>query len=206
AAQNMVAIGFIEKQLGKSITWLDWLIAAAPFAARPPLAAEPPGLQLRGEPRREPAPAGAGPRIVGTAHQRYWLVEEPGAIVVIDAGRLARRVRVELDVGEPRRLLVPQRVAVPAVIASKVEERAEALAALGLVVGRFSASEVVVRAVPECVADVDPAEVLRIALATDDPRGAWAERAPHAPVPDGLAELAHQLALPIGPVVSRVAV
>jgi len=32
AAQNMVAIGFIEKQLGKSITWLDWLIAAAPFA------------------------------------------------------------------------------------------------------------------------------------------------------------------------------
>lgn len=32
AAQNMVAVGFIEKQLGKSITWLDWLIAAAPFA------------------------------------------------------------------------------------------------------------------------------------------------------------------------------
>jgi anion transporter len=31
AAQNMVAIGFIEKTLGKSITWLDWLIAAAPF-------------------------------------------------------------------------------------------------------------------------------------------------------------------------------
>ncbi len=32
AAQNMVAVGFIEKQLGKSITWLDWLVAAAPFA------------------------------------------------------------------------------------------------------------------------------------------------------------------------------
>ena len=32
AAQNMVAIGFIEKQLGKSITWLEWLVAAAPFA------------------------------------------------------------------------------------------------------------------------------------------------------------------------------
>jgi solute carrier family 13 (sodium-dependent dicarboxylate transporter), member 2/3/5 len=32
AAQNMVAVSFIEKQLGKSITWLDWLIAAAPFA------------------------------------------------------------------------------------------------------------------------------------------------------------------------------
>lgn len=32
AAQNMVAVSFIEKQLGKSITWLEWLIAAAPFA------------------------------------------------------------------------------------------------------------------------------------------------------------------------------
>ncbi|CAN5377403.1 DASS family sodium-coupled anion symporter [soil metagenome] len=32
AAQNMVAIGFIEKMLQKSITWLDWLLAAAPFS------------------------------------------------------------------------------------------------------------------------------------------------------------------------------
>lgn len=32
AAQNMVAMGFIEKQLGQYITWMDWFIAAAPFA------------------------------------------------------------------------------------------------------------------------------------------------------------------------------
>ena len=32
AAQNMVAIGFIEKAFGKTITWLEWLVAAAPFA------------------------------------------------------------------------------------------------------------------------------------------------------------------------------
>ncbi|WP_298721191.1 DASS family sodium-coupled anion symporter [uncultured Ferrovibrio sp.] len=31
AAQNMVAIGFIEKMLHTTITWLDWFIAAAPF-------------------------------------------------------------------------------------------------------------------------------------------------------------------------------
>ena len=31
AAQNMVAIGFIEKAFGKTITWLEWLMAAAPF-------------------------------------------------------------------------------------------------------------------------------------------------------------------------------
>lgn len=33
AAQNMVAIGFIEKMLSATITWLEWLIVAAPFAA-----------------------------------------------------------------------------------------------------------------------------------------------------------------------------
>ena len=32
AAQNMVAVGFIQKMLGQDITWLNWLIAAAPFA------------------------------------------------------------------------------------------------------------------------------------------------------------------------------
>jgi anion transporter len=31
AAQNMVAIGFIEKAFGRTITWLEWLMAAAPF-------------------------------------------------------------------------------------------------------------------------------------------------------------------------------
>jgi len=32
AAQNMVAVGFIEKTLKTTITWLDWFIAAAPWA------------------------------------------------------------------------------------------------------------------------------------------------------------------------------
>jgi anion transporter len=33
AAQNMVAVGFIERTLNTTITWLEWFIAAAPFAA-----------------------------------------------------------------------------------------------------------------------------------------------------------------------------
>ncbi len=32
AAQNMVAVGFIEKAFKVTITWLDWFIAAAPWA------------------------------------------------------------------------------------------------------------------------------------------------------------------------------
>lgn len=32
AAQNMVAVGFIERELGVTITWLEWFLAAAPFA------------------------------------------------------------------------------------------------------------------------------------------------------------------------------
>lgn len=33
AAQNMIAVGHIEKMLGKAITWPAWFIAAAPFSA-----------------------------------------------------------------------------------------------------------------------------------------------------------------------------
>ncbi|CAN5578223.1 DASS family sodium-coupled anion symporter [soil metagenome] len=33
AAQNMVAIGFIEKQFQTGISWADWFIAGAPFSA-----------------------------------------------------------------------------------------------------------------------------------------------------------------------------
>jgi len=32
AAQNMVAVGFIQKLLGQDITWINWLIVAAPFS------------------------------------------------------------------------------------------------------------------------------------------------------------------------------
>jgi len=32
AAQNMIAVGFIRQQLGYDITWLEWFIAAAPYA------------------------------------------------------------------------------------------------------------------------------------------------------------------------------
>ncbi len=32
AAQNMVAIGFIQRMLGHDITWVEWLVAAAPFS------------------------------------------------------------------------------------------------------------------------------------------------------------------------------
>ena len=32
AAQNMVAVGFIEKTLQYTVTWLEWLVVAAPFS------------------------------------------------------------------------------------------------------------------------------------------------------------------------------
>ena len=32
AAQNMVAIGFIEKQFGQTITWGEWFVAGAPYS------------------------------------------------------------------------------------------------------------------------------------------------------------------------------
>ncbi|MDY3973548.1 MAG: DASS family sodium-coupled anion symporter [Veillonella caviae] len=32
AAQNLVAVGFISQQLNTTVSWLDWLLAAAPFS------------------------------------------------------------------------------------------------------------------------------------------------------------------------------
>jgi anion transporter len=32
AAQNLVAVGFIQRMLGHDISWVDWLVAAAPFS------------------------------------------------------------------------------------------------------------------------------------------------------------------------------
>ena len=32
AAQNLVAVGFIQTQMNTSISWIDWLTAAAPFS------------------------------------------------------------------------------------------------------------------------------------------------------------------------------
>jgi len=59
AAQNMVAVGFIQKMLGHDVTWFDWFIAAAPFSVAmsvglyaimmimmPPEASEIPGGQV----------------------------------------------------------------------------------------------------------------------------------------------------------------
>jgi MutL C terminal dimerisation domain len=87
----------------------------------------------------------------------------------------------------------------------QVEAQAEALAALGFVVARFSATEVVVRALPASVADVEPAEVLRVALAAPgDVRDAWAEKLPPAPVPEDLHVRAEILGLAVGPRVGEV--
>jgi anion transporter len=33
AAQNMIAVSFIQKMLGQDISWTEWFVAAAPFAA-----------------------------------------------------------------------------------------------------------------------------------------------------------------------------
>jgi len=33
SAQNMIAVGHVQKMLGKAITWPEWFVAAAPFAA-----------------------------------------------------------------------------------------------------------------------------------------------------------------------------
>src|SRR5665647_3651636 len=79
AAQNMVAVGFIEKTFGKTITGLAWLIAAGPFAVlmcialyfvmtrmMPPEVAQVPG----GRDGIRKSLAGLGPMTVSYTHLR----------------------------------------------------------------------------------------------------------------------------------------
>ncbi|MEM6928893.1 MAG: hypothetical protein AAF602_18280, partial [Myxococcota bacterium] len=71
---------------------------------------------------------------------------------------------------------------------SAAEARLEQWAELGLVADRFSPTELAVRSVPEALGDVDPSQLVEIALSVPDEvdiRGAWIEALPAREVRDG---------------------
>ena len=82
----------------------------------------------------------------------------------------------------------------------------EHLESLGLRTTRFSPTEIVVRGVPSRLVDAPPAELLRLAIGSGDPRTAWAEGLPPARVTDGatLLDEASARGLGLRPVVGTV--
>jgi DNA mismatch repair protein MutL len=161
-----------------------------------PLAAEPlPG------PLGQDAPEDAV--LVGVVRERWLAVARGSQLLLVDGGRLARRFALEDGGGEARRLMIPARIPLGASGLDRLAALEEALVAQGLVAGRFSASEAVIRAIPAGLVDVDPAEILRVALEHPaDPRSAWVRAFPPAEIGDAEALLRRAASHPpLGPVV-----
>ena len=159
-------------------------VLATPVPPLPPtLAAEPPITPL-GAPvvlSETPQVHLPGATAVGLARARWLFIDDGNALWLVDGGRLARKRLARKASGPPQRLLVPRRVP-----ASQREidlvTTADGLAELGLMVGRFSPAELAVRAVPSSLQDVDPVDLLKIAIRAlldgTDVRAAWGEQLP----------------------------
>ena len=119
----------------------------------------------------EPAPAEAGffssLVYLGQLHRTYLICQAPGELVLIDqhaahervAFQRLREAHVEKKVPS-QRLLLPSTVELDPHLAAAAGDHAELLAALGFELERFGESTVAVRALPDVLAQSDPAEVL----------------------------------------------
>ncbi len=166
---------------------------ATPAPELPP--AEPPSLEVPPPPPARPIPPPAPPRaatttatatrVLGIAHRRYVVVEDPTGILVLDGGRALRR-RAAREAGPAQRLLVPARVTLPSAAVELCRAHADALEAVGLLVLGLSPTEVVVRGVPAALGDASPRDLLVLAVAAlaeaRDLRGVLGDRLAPAPV------------------------
>lgn len=165
-----------------------------PPATTPPAAPSARGMSLLAAEPAAPALVRAhlpGATAVGLARARWVFIDDGQELCIVDGGRLARKRLARLAQGPPQRLLVPRRVP-SAQREIEIVEAADHLADLGLLVGRFSPGELAVRAIPPSLQDVDPVELLRVAIRAllegKDVRDAWGEQLP-AVVPIGLEVL-----------------
>lgn len=127
-----------------------------------------------------PSPEGAGAdaaelasaRFLGQVKKTFLICETPSALLVIDQHAAAERVtfdrlrqNLRSEGIKSQLLLLPIEVRVSELEAALVEEDADALATLGMDVGRVGATEVVVRSVPQLLARSSPEVLLRGLLA-----------------------------------------
>jgi DNA mismatch repair protein MutL len=111
-------------------------------------------------------------RVLGQATRTYLVCEAPDGLYVIDQHAADERVRFDRLRAQyasrtlsMQRLLIPERVEVHASEAALVEERSEALLALGLEAARIGESTVAVHAIPALVLRASPERLLRDVIA-----------------------------------------
>ncbi|MDB4966242.1 MAG: mismatch repair protein MutL [Myxococcales bacterium] len=104
---------------------------------------------------------------LGQLHRTYLVCQAPGELVLIDQHAAHERVafqRLRDAHGEQavrsQRLLLPTTVELDAQLAAAAGEHAQLLGALGFELERFGEATVAVRAMPDVLAQSDPAEVL----------------------------------------------
>lgn len=144
----------------------------------------------------EPAPDPVvvdDPRWVGVVGGRWGIGDLGDRLFITDLGRLARQIASAKARGPGRPLLVPAVVRLGEEALAEAEARGDLWRELGLVTDRFTGAELAIRSIPESLADVDPAELVRLALSVDadaEVRDVWAEALPVADVTDGPAVIA----------------
>lgn len=132
----------------------------APFLAAP-------SADIR--PREPAAPSLAHPlgAAVAQVHDTYVVAQTPDGLVIVDQHaaheRLVyERMKANIDRGVARQiLLIPDVIDLPADDVARIAERAEELAALGLVVEPFGPGAVAVRETPAMLGQVDAAALVR---------------------------------------------
>jgi DNA mismatch repair protein MutL len=134
--------------------------AQAPFLAAPSADIRP-----RAAPTADSGhPLGAA---VAQVHDTYVVAQTPDGLVIVDQHaaheRLVyERMKANIDRGVARQiLLIPDVVDLPADDVERIAERADELAALGLVVERFGPGAVAVRETPAMLGQVDAAALVR---------------------------------------------
>ncbi len=185
---------------------------APPPAAPPPVVAESPPdpLPEPAGPVVPPEPVGPPVHYVGVIGERWAVGDADGALYLLDAGRLLRRVQSLSAVAPGRRLLEPLVLRMSDADVRSVEYHAEELSEVGIEAVRFSATEVALRTLPASLASADPPSVLEVALLAlrrgADVRKTWGSRLPPARVPGAvgqaselarLADQARALGIPV---------
>jgi DNA mismatch repair protein MutL len=131
---------------------------------------------VREESREQAAPAAGGSPLLGFAvaqlHGVYVLAQNAAGLVMVDMHAAHERIVYErlkgaLDAAElpSQPLLVPIAMPATAEEVEQAEAGTEALASLGFEVGVASPKDLVIRAVPALLADLDGASLLRSILA-----------------------------------------
>jgi len=156
--------------LGEAGATSDWILAERPETAPASVSGAPVAASVA-EVEGGPPPARflfGELRCIGQLHETYLLVEDAGALLLVDQHAAHERVLYEElrskwieRKTEKQVLLLPVTVEMDASAVAGLAEHAETLDRMGFEVEAFSDDSVIVRAIPGLLGERDPARLVR---------------------------------------------